>query len=196
MAAPKILTPTAYEYLVHERNALDKHELVDGQIVAMAGASPTHNQINFNLTVAIGARLRGTSCRGAANDQKVRVDSGRLFAYPDLVIFCDQPRYLDEDKDVLLNPKVIVEVLSPSTELFDRGRKFALYQESESLQEYVLVSQDHQQVEIFRRNPSQDGKVTWSYQSLREGDLSLESVGVVVPIAEIFELVEFVPAAL
>jgi len=144
----------ADEYLLIERRATAKSELIDGQMWAMAGASEHHMLINRNLSTIAHIQLRGSGCLSFANEMKVLTKPGGMFAYPDLVIVCGERLYHDDRKDVLLNPTVLFEVLSPSTESFDRHEKFLRYQELDSLTDYVLVSQSEPHVERFERRPS------------------------------------------
>jgi len=141
------LTPD--EYLALEREAEHKSEYMDGEAVAMAGASFNHNLIVANVVGALWGRLRGTPCAVVSSDLKVKATS-RLY-YPDVTVVCGEPRFLDKAQDVLLNPTLIVEVLSESTKNFDRGEKFMRYRTIDSLRDYVLIAQDGTHVEHFRR---------------------------------------------
>src|SRR6266480_8138424 len=144
MALPQQFLPTisAEQYLEIERFSETRHEFLDGVVYAMAGESPDHSTICFNLASIIGSQIRDKPCRGFSPNMKVRTGIGGLYAYPDLMIVCGKAMFHDEHGDVLLNPTVIFEVLSPSTEKYDRGEKFRRYQQIESLQDYVMVSQD------------------------------------------------------
>lgn len=176
---------TEDEYLEHERQSEAKHELVHGVIVAMAGASPRHNAIAGNLIFALKLRLRGRGCLVLPSDQRVHVEATGLFTYPDVTVVCDRPRFHPKDADTLVNPKVLVEILSPSTEAYDRGAKFAHYQGIGSLEEYVLVTQASTRVEHYRRLESGQWLLT-----VREGDdavLELPGLGCEIPLAEIYE---------
>ncbi|MFN7948013.1 MAG: Uma2 family endonuclease [Blastocatellia bacterium] len=186
---------TPEEYLAFERASETKHEYLDGQIYAMAGASPLHNQICFNVTVAIGSRLRGTSCYGYTSDQKVRTDPLDLFSYPDLTIVCGEPRYHDEQNDVILNPGVIIEVLSPTTESYDRGEKFAHYRQTKSLTDYILIAQDRPGVEHYSR---QKGKRQWLFDSATEmsAEITIDSIKCRLKLADIYDPVVFPPRKL
>src|SRR5262249_25962327 len=159
-----ILSPA--EYLAFERAAPSRHQYLDGILYAMAGESPEHGIISANVGAAIHAQVKGTPCVAFFKETKVRSGPigptsgiGRdLFSYPDVVVVCGEAEYYDEKKDVVLNPKVIVEVLSPSTESFDRGEKYLRYQTwNPSLTDYVLVSQNEAAVERFFKR--EDG--TW-----------------------------------
>ncbi len=160
---------TEDEYLKFERAATDRHEYFDGQIFAMAGESGDHADIVSNTVASLGNQLQDGPCRVRVARTKIR--SGPLprspkrptglYSYPDIVVICDEPKYLDEHTDVVLNPKVIIETLSKSTEAFDRGAKFTRYQQfSPTLTDYVLVSQDRPQIEHYHRE--KNGK--WTYE--------------------------------
>src|SRR5918912_1251120 len=147
--------PTDYlspeEYLAIERRAEYKSEYVDGVVYAMAGGSERHNLIAGNLITELNIRLRETPCRVYPSDLRVRVPSSKRFFYPDVSVVCGETEFADDARDVILNPVLIVEVLSESTAAFDRGKKFQSYQQIESLQEYLLVAQDEYVVEHFLR---------------------------------------------
>src|SRR5437870_1310644 len=129
------------EYLALEREAEYKSEYVDGFIIAMSGTSRRHSLIAGNVFAAIHAAIRGRPCEVHTSDLRVKVTATGLYTYPDVVALCGEPRFEDEVLDTLLNPDVIVEVLSESTEAYDRGKKAARYRRLESLQEYVLIAQ-------------------------------------------------------
>jgi Uma2 family endonuclease len=139
------------DYLAIERRAEYKSEYVDGVMYARAGGSERHNLIAANLITAIGVQLRDRPCRVYPSDLKVRVPDSKRFFYPDVSIVCGETRFADDERDVVLNPVVVVEVLSESTAASDRGKKFQSYQQIESLREYLLVSQDEYVVEHFLR---------------------------------------------
>ncbi|HWT03367.1 MAG TPA: Uma2 family endonuclease [Pyrinomonadaceae bacterium] len=139
------------EYLVIERQAEYKSEYVDGVMYAMAGGSERHNLIAGNLITELNIRLRDAPCRVYPSDLKVRVPNSKRFFYPDVSVVCGETQFADDERDVILNPILLAEVLSESTAAFDRGKKFQSYQQIESLQEYLLVSQDEHLVEHFLR---------------------------------------------
>ena len=141
------LTPE--QYLEIERKAERKSEYWNGEMFAMAGATAPHNLVASNTSSLAHAQLRSKPCRVYQSDMRVRVLATGLNTYPDVVIVCGEQRFLDGHQDTLLNPKVIVEVLSPSTEAYDRGLKFAHYRQIESLDPYLLLSQDRMQAELF-----------------------------------------------
>jgi Uma2 family endonuclease len=156
-AKPEYISPE--EYLRLERQAEYKSEYVDGVMYAMSGASEKHNLIAINMATELNLQLRSTRCKVYPSDMKVRVPSSRKFFYPDVSVVCDEARFADDEKDALLNPLVIIEVLSESTTAYDRGKKFQFYQEIESFKEYVLIEQDEPVVERYVRQP--DG--SWVY---------------------------------
>lgn len=189
LAQPKTwLSPE--DYLAFEREAQTKHEYLDGEIYAMAGGSPQHNQIGFNATVALGSQIKGRNCRGYTADQKVRSDPQNMFSYPDITIVCGEPIFHDQHKDVVLNPTVIIEVLSPTTATFDRTEKFARYRTIQSLRDYLLISQDRPCIEHFVR---QKGKRQWMYNVETEltSSIWIESIKCELKLADVYELVEF-----
>lgn len=159
MAIPADIPRTdARTYLAQERASAQRHELVDGIIVQMAGASYAHNVLVANLIAALDAALRGggpadgpPGCRPLGSDMRIKVEATGLYAYPDVLVVCDEHAFEDERADTLLNPVAIFEVLSPSTEAFDRGEKFAHYRRLPSLRDYVLVAQDRPRLEHYRR---------------------------------------------
>ena len=172
------------EYLALERGAEHKSEYMDGEAVAMAGASFAHNLIVANVVGALWGRLRGTPCAVVPSDLKVKATS-RLY-YPDVTVVCGEPRFLDEAQDVLLNPTLIVEVLSESTKNFDRGEKFMRYRTVESLNDYVLIAQDGAHVEHFRRQGEH-----WILAETRDphGLLKFDSIGCELSLVEIYDRV-------
>ena len=180
---------TPEQYLEAEREAEGKSEYFSGQIFAMAGASRRHNVLVGNLVRRLGNRLDGRPCETYPSDMKVLVRANGSYTYPDVTIVCGEPEFLDRDGDVLLNPLVIVEVLSDSTALYDRGTKWMLYQGLGSLREYVLVSQDAPRVERFTRQADRQ----WLYESVSglDGEIRLASLDVLLPLAEVYERVHW-----
>lgn len=186
-AEKRLLSPQ--EYLTRERLAEFKSEYLRGEMFAMAGASFEHTLIKDNLSRKAGNQLENGPCRALTSDLRVKVSATGLYTYPDLVIVCDEPQFEDPQFDTLLNPRVIVEVLSDSTEKYDRGAKFQHYRQITSLQEYVLVSQDRPLVERYVRH-ADDG---WLLSEVKELSTSFAfaSVPVRVPLTEIYAGVEF-----
>lgn len=142
---------TEAEYLAAERAAETRSELVNGQVYAMAGASYEHNVLTANTLLALGLSLRGKPCRPLASDQRIKIEATGSFVYADASVVCGPPQFDDSHHDTLLNPTVVLEVLSPSTERYDRGAKFAHYRRLESLKVYLLVAQDQMLVERYVR---------------------------------------------
>jgi Uma2 family endonuclease len=178
------------QYLALERKAEHRSEYLNGQIIAMSGASREHNVIALNLAREISGRLRGGPCETYVSDMRVRVLPTGLYTYPDVVVVCGDRRFEDDCLDTLLNPTVIVEVLSPSTESYDRGRKFGHYRHVESLREYVLVAQDRPAVEHYTRR---DGEWVLTDVTGPDAVLRLASVGCEVPLSEVYDRIEFPP---
>ncbi len=189
---------TVEDYLKIDRAEDERYEYFDGEIYAMAGESGAHGDICVNLTVALGGRLIDTSCRLRIKDTKVR--SGMfpikrplvkgMISYPDIVVICGEPEYHDEFQDVVLNPQVIIEVLSESTEMFDRGEKFHRYQLwNPTLTDYILVSQDKPLVEHFTRQA--DGSWNYRFYKTLEHEFVIESINSRLKLSDIFYRVEF-----
>lgn len=183
------LTPE--EYLRRERAAEFKSEYFNGYVVAMAGATHAHNRLAGNFSGLLYRQLRGRPCEALGSDMKLRIEKANLFRYPDLSAFCGPIDYYDAIRDAYCNPALIVEVLSPGTENYDRTEKFALYRLVDSLREYVLVAQDRVEVEVHRKQP--DGR--WNATVFTElCDVArLEFVGCDLSLAELYEKVEFSP---
>jgi Uma2 family endonuclease len=156
---------------------------------AMAGARAAHNLIVGNLIAQLHAQLRSGPCRVYASDMRVRVSATGLYTYPDIVVACEDPRFLDGELDTLLNPTLIVEVLSPSTEAYDRGRKFGHYRSIESLAEYLLVSSERIGAELFTRQT--DGGWLLTAAGDLKDTINLSATGCRLALAEIYAKVEF-----
>lgn len=183
---------TPEEYLRFERASETKHEYIDGYIYAMAGGSPPHNRICFNTIGELHIQLKDGECFGFTSDQKIRTDPQDLFSYPDITIVCGEPIFHDSYKDVILNPKVIIEVLSPSTEGRDRVEKFARYRQIKTLTDYILIAQDRASIEHFVR---QRGKRQWLY-SLETGlaaEVQIASLKCQLKLADIYRRIQFPP---
>lgn len=199
VSAPKLKPRcTVDEYLAFERAALERHLYLDGEIIAMAGESLAHAFISVNLVVSLGNQLKGKPCAALTKDMKVRSgpvpENGRgtkgMFSYPDVVVVCNEPEFHDATKDVILNPRVIVEILSESTEAFDRGEKFARYQTwLPTLLDYVLIAQDKPQVEHYQRQA--DG--AWSYRLATglDASVALSSIGCTLKLIDLYDRVTF-----
>jgi Uma2 family endonuclease len=196
---------TVEEYLAFERASDERHEYLDGVIYtmagsaspqAMAGESEDHGTICMNLSVSLGSQVRGTPCLVFSKDMKVSCGPYRphtregLYAYPDLVVVCGSSQYHDQIRDVLLNPTVIVEVLSPSTEAFDRGEKFHRYRAwLSTLTDYLLVAQHRPLIDHYHRQEDS----TWTLHALEglHAHVHLETIGCTVPLADVYERIIF-----
>jgi Uma2 family endonuclease len=189
MASHPVPQLTVEEYLEIERSAAEKHEFVDGTMVAMSGGSPRHAIISGNIFAFLKTRRSRANCVAFNPDLKVCLDRRRMIAYPDVTVVCGEPEFLDGKRDVVKNPTVVVEVLSPSTEDYDRGKKATFYRLLPSLQEFLLVGQEPVFVEHNRRL----GDGTWQiilFQEL-EAVIRLDSIGVELPVAVIYEDLEW-----
>lgn len=179
-------TWTPEEYLAWERTSELKHELFQGEVFAMAGASREHNLIVSNAIRVLGNALLDRPCEVYPSDLRVKIQATGLYTYPDASVVCGRPEFEDNVADTLLNPNVIFEVLSESTEGYDRGKKFRQYRTITSLRDYVLVAQDTIQVEHFRRKA--DG--SWSLREAGAGGrLALESIGCDLAVDELYRKV-------
>lgn len=180
------LTPE--DYLAIERSAEFKSEYFDGEIFAMAGASRAHNSIVLNTGSEIRQHLKNRSCKAYVNDMRVKVNPTGLYAYPDVIVVCGKEQFEDTHLDTLLNPTLIIEVLSDSTEAYDRGRKFEHYRHLDSLVEYVLIAQQRPHIESYRRQPDQQWLLTEC--SGLDATLRLQSIDCDLALAEIYAKVE------
>mgnify|MGYP001610709744 CR=1 FL=1 len=187
--AKPFLTPE--QYLEIERRAEYKSEYWRGEMFAMAGATRQHGLLTGNLLASLHQQLRGRRCEVYSSDMRVLIPATGLYTYPDVVAVCGDTRLADDHRDTLLNPTFVAEILSPSTESYDRGRKFEHYRTVESLQEYLLVAQDRVQVELYTRQP----EGTWLLREARrlEDALELGSIGCRILLADLYDKVE-VPA--
>jgi Uma2 family endonuclease len=197
LAQPKLLF-TEDEYLAMERESLERHEFIDGEIYEIAGESEEHGIVSMNLNRLIGNELLGSPCLPFAKDMKVRsgpVPRSRylmkgFYSYPDLVVVCGGRQYHDEYRDVLINPTVIIEVLSPSTAAFDRDEKFRRYRENLlSLTDYILVSQTEPFIDHYHRE-AENRWVLSSYAGL-ETSFTIESIHCTLRLADVYDRIEF-----
>ena len=188
MSAIPNLRYTLEEYLAREGVAEEKSEFYRGEIFAMAGGSPRHNRICLNIATALNARLRGAPCQPFGSDQRLRIPANGLSTYPDVSVVCGELQYDEVDLDAIVNPWILVEVLSPSTEDYCRGRKFVLYRQLESLREYVVVSQDEPLIEHHVRQPTG----SWLLTTLTgiDATLPLLTIEISLPFTEIYERVD------
>jgi len=179
---------TPEEYLRLEREAEYRNEYFNGQIFAMAGASPEHVLIVSNVVTQLNLQLRDGPCTVYSTDLRVRVSYTGLYTYPDVVVICDELQFADDEKDTVLNPSLIVEVLSPSTKDYDRGEKFEHYRTLTSLMEYILIAQDKHHVEQFVRQP--DNRWLLSETNQLDGIIELDSIGCELALTEIYNKVK------
>jgi Uma2 family endonuclease len=178
---------TREQYLAIERATEQRSEFFDGEMFAMGGASERHNLIVLNFAAEIRSQLKTRPCRVYANDMRVRVSATGLYTYPDVTVVCGEVEFEDDQHDTLLNPTLVVEVLSPSTEKYDRGKKSEHYRKIESLREYVLVSQEEPHVEQYLRQESGAWLLVETNESL--APVQLTSIGCEVTLAEIYDKV-------
>jgi len=178
------------EYLKLEETSIEKHEYYRGEIFAMAGAKVPHNEICVNLIAVLRNKLRGKSCRPYNGDQSIHVPSNTLFTYPDISIICGNIITLNDDNRNALNPTVIIEVLSKSTKNYDRGEKFKLYRDIETLKEYILVDSESLHIEAFRLNENNH----WELEEYNDANnfLEVKAINENILIAEIYEDVNIV----
>jgi len=199
MAAPRSKPRfTIDQYLAIERAAGERHLYLDGEIYATAGESDAHGIITVNIVGILHFQLKGTRCQARTKDTKVRSgptplpghSTSGLFSYPDVLVICGEPEFHDAFTDVVLNPTAILEVLSPSTEAFDRGEKWTNYQtHNPTLREYVLVSQDKLQVEVFTRQA--DGNWNYHLETGLDGTVRLSSISCTLALADVYDRVDF-----
>lgn len=179
---------TADEYLILERESEIRHEYLDGEIFEMAGANKRHNRISINMIHLIVSQIRDRNCIAYGSDMRIRIPATHTYTYPDVVALCGPEEFEDETEDNLLNPSLIVEVLSKSTEAYDRGTKFESYQTIESLREYVVITQEPFRVEQFVRKDVS----TWTYFEFRSADdvVRLHSIDCELSLRDIYHKVE------
>ncbi len=189
MSAQPNMQVTVAEYLKFDHQSDQKYEYYDGQIYLMAGATPRHNLISASVNFTLYAQLRGKGCFIYSSDMRIKVEKTGLYTYPDMTIVCGQPQYEDTKPPTLLNPTVIIEILSPSTERDDRGKKFQHYRNLDSLQEYILISQSGYRIEKFTK---QTDKV-WLFREVigRYGKLFLSSLNCQLALSEVYDQVSF-----
>jgi Uma2 family endonuclease len=184
---PRKFTPE--EYLILERGADFKSEYYYGEIYAMAGGSPQHGAIAINLGSEVRASLKGKPCQAFSSDLKVRTRPDGLFAYPDVSVVCGELQFHDAAKDVVTNPTVIFEVLSESTEAYDRGRKFQDYQLIETLTDYVMISQNEPCIEHYVRKPNDKWLLTTT-KGL-QGQVFIASIECTLLLSEVYDKIDF-----
>ena len=184
-----VLTQTSYtteDYLALERSASYKSEFYDGQIYAMTGASRMHNLISGNIYRELSLQLKKRPCEAYINDMRVKAAEARSYHYPDIAVVCGTPQFEDAHVDTLLNPTLLIEVLSPSTEAYDRGGKFAHYRKIATLREYLLVVQDQPGIERYERQG--DVWILTEAEGL-EASVPLKSIDCVLSLREVYDKV-------
>ena len=191
MSAATKLKFTPEEYLTCERRAEFKSEYFRGEIFAMAGASYEHTLIKDNLARKIGNQLEPGPCRVLTSDMRVKVEAAGLYTYPDIAIVCDEPKFEDAMFDTLLNPRVIIEVLSDSTEKYDRGAKFRHYRNLASFQEFLLVSQNEPVIERYVKQ-GDDSWVLSTFMGI-DAALAFQSIPVTVSLGDVYSGLTFTP---
>lgn len=189
MSQPGVKFTSPQEYLTLERIAKEKHEYFQGKIFAMAGASLAHNEIVANLIREVGVLLKGEPCRILPSDIRVSVPSRESYMYPDAVIVCGKPEMEDDKFDTLKNPVVIFEILSPSTEDHDRGKKFFFYRQIPSFSEYILIDSTRPFVELSRRQD--DGSWIFGVMSEPDGHVPITTIKEKILMEEIYRNVQF-----
>lgn len=197
---PAVTLVTAEEYLASEREAEERHEWLDGLVYKMAGESPEHSLISTNIIGELSIQLRGTPCAVYSPNMKVRAQllpiPGRkgLFAYPDALVVCGKPLFHDVQRDVITNPKVIVEVLSPRTNRYDHEEKFEKYQQNKSLTDYLLVSQKRPHIQHFSRKPR--GRWEYVIETKLTGTILIASIKCKLKLKDVYDRIEFPPLTL
>jgi Uma2 family endonuclease len=173
------------EYLQFERESLEKHEFYRNEVFAMAGAGPRHNVIFSNLFGRLAYQLKGNPCRPFGSDMRIHIPENTLFTYPDISIFCGDIIPADADEETVVQPTVLIEILSPSTKDYDRGGKFKLYRDIPTLKEFILIDSESVTVEVFRVNASGHWELE-EYKKLNEV-LTMPSVGISISLEEIYD---------
>lgn len=183
MSSPAAARQYSYrEYLELEASSDLRHEFCDGTVYAMSGGSPEHSGLASNVIQILGAQLSGKPCRVFTSDLRIRVLETGLATHPDVSVFCGTLERDPEDTHTATNPVLIIEVLSPSTERYDRDEKFAHYRRIRSLASYVLISQEERRLEVFSRNPD----ASWTLRETRDGAADLSAIGCVLPLEDVY----------
>ena len=181
-ADPSWISPA--DYLAMERASPERHEYFQGEMFAMGGASRKHNLITLNASASLHSQLATSDCEIYSSDMRVKISPSGHYVYPDVVVTCVQPRFEDDQLDTLLNPQAIIEVLSESTEQYDRGKKFERYRQIESLQEYFLVAQDRPHVERFERGEA--GAWVLTEATGLEATIDVKSAGCTLKLGDVY----------
>ena len=187
---PKYLT--VGEYLTLEQDTQTKYEYHGGWVTAQAGGSFNHGKLSFRIArgLADGVESKGSNCQAFSSDNRLYIEATSSYVYPDAMVVCGKEEFAEENKDSLTNPTLLVEVLSPSTEGYDRGDKFVKYQQIPSLKEYLLISQNEPTVELYTRNP--EGS-SWRYIRVSglDQEITLSSLAITISLAWLFQNIEF-----
>jgi Uma2 family endonuclease len=185
----KLGTMTEAEYLEFERRSDMKHEYASGDVLAMTGASWNHNVICQNTATSLGSQLADRDCTVVSSDMRVQIAAARAYRYPDVIVVCGQPQFMDDRMDTIRNPVILIEVLSPSTALVDRNEKLREYRQLSSLQEYLLISQNEPRIERFLRQDADN----WLYTEVvgLDESISLPSVTCTLALSEVYKKVAF-----
>jgi Uma2 family endonuclease len=193
MSAQPKTSMTVEEYLRFEATSEYKHEYVAGHVVALAGGNEQHVIISGNVYASLHAQLRKRDCIVYNSDMKVKIEYTGLYTYPDIAVVCGAARFADTTRQVLLNPVILIEVLSPSTERYDRGKKFQNYRTMASLQEYILIAQDAPMIDQYIRQPDN----LWLLSSTDDvrGTITLPSIQCTLELEDVYEKVRFQPEA-
>jgi Uma2 family endonuclease len=178
---------TEHEYLMFERTSAQKHEFFDGEIFAMAGGTVAHNLISGNVFASLHTQLRGSGCRAFNSDMRLKIVTTGLYTYPDITVVCGDFQFTDDSSDTLTNPIVIIEILSPSTERYDRGLKFQNYRAIPTLQEYLLISQHAYYIEHYIRQAGGQ----WLFEEAKEvaAVIELPSIQKILALTEVYDSV-------
>ncbi len=179
---------TQQDYLAFERSALDKHEYYKGEIFAMSGASFKHNLIETNLRRALGNFLQDKDCNEFGSNLRIHIPSNTLYTYPDIIVLCEEPAFVDDEFDTITNPSVIIEILSPSIANYDRGAKFDLYREITSLHEYLLIDSTAIHTVLYVKNDDN----TWTLSETKDLDqsLTIPSINFTISVQDIYNGVD------
>jgi Uma2 family endonuclease len=179
---------TQQDYLAFERSALDKHEYYKGEIFAMSSASFKHNLIETNLRRALGNFLQDKDCNEFGSNLRIHIPSNTLYTYPDIIVLCEEPAFVDDEFDTITNPSVIIEILSPSIANYDRGAKFDLYREITSLHEYLLIDSTAIHTVLYVKNDDN----TWTLSETKDLDqsLTIPSINFTIGVQDIYNGVD------
>ena len=185
--APKYNYVSPEEYLEMERASKEKHEYYNGEVFAMAGASTEHNDIAFNINRLLAPPIHNKGCKLYGSDFRVHIPENTLYTYPDFTIVCGKTETMDAHKDNLLNPNVIIEIVSKSTRSYDRGTKFHLYRSIKQLKEYVLIDSSEIRIEVFVRNPDNSWILT-EFNKLTD-TFPISNIGIALNLSDVYESV-------